>query len=189
LILRISSEDKDEMLEAFIAEVSKEMSNRLMREVETDRRTERVRMPNDTRLIALPAYPLTSVTTLRNARVPVFTDLEPWTANEDYIVDEDIGQITILREPEFNFDPAGYPIGPTYFQVIYTGGMAANTDAFIEAFPDLAGACDEQVRYLYQRKDNLGGNSKTSNGETTFTKEYGLLPSVVARIEHHKRGN
>lgn len=178
---------QDDLLNDMIAEVSVQVSNLLRRETETKERTETLRMSGDTRKLLLPAYPVTSLSALRNASKPVFVGVDVWTVNEDFFLDPDIGEITVLADPEWILDDGGAPLAPTFFQATWIGGMGEDTDDFIANFPDIAGAVDEQVRYLYQRKDALGGNAETSNGRTTFMGAYDLLESVVKRVTYHTR--
>ena len=171
-----------------IASVSATLERALRRGVEAKERTETLRVDWGQRVIALANYPITSISSVRSNRIPVFTDVDPWVQNEDYFFDPDRGEITLMRAPEFFVDIAGNACAQSHVRVVYVAGMAASTAAFITAFPDLAAACDQQVRYLLQRADNLGGNSKTSEGETTFSRDYTLLPSVMKACEHHARG-
>ena len=75
-----------------------------------------------------------------------------------------------------------------YVRIKYTGGLAADTDKIILAFPDIARACDMQVKYLIERRKSLGGNVTTGQGGATeFQGEYGLLRDVRAALDLYAR--
>lgn len=175
------------LVEAFIASVSADMEKVMARGVEAKERTQVHYIGDDTKTIALPCYPVTSVVAVRVNTVPDWTDVDPLERNVDYTVNLEEGVITFLGELDFLRDATGFVAAKAAVQIQYVGGMAADTSTFIASFPDVAGQCDLQVRYLYQRRDNLGGNAKTNEGETAFKDSYDLLPSVRRVCEYHRR--
>ena len=78
--------------------------------------------------------------------------------------------------------------GPGVLRVIYAGGMAADEDAFIAAFPDIADACDMQVIAHYQRRSQLGAQGVSiGGGNVSYTGPLKLLPEVRAILAKHRR--
>lgn len=128
--------------------------------------------------ILLDAYPISSVTDLRYDPVRAY-DASSVVSSSEYAVDLDRGIVT--------FDPGQrWQVAPRAIRVSYSGGMAANTNAFIAAFPALAHAADLQTANLIQRRLALGTSSIYSGGKA-FAGGYELLPEVTAILDLYRR--
>lgn len=135
---------------------------------------------NGTDKMALPQYPVNSVTTLRINETEI--DARPSLYNNGYVVDKQGGIITL----------SGY---------LYTKGLA-NIDfaynAGLSTIPDdLAQACIEQVAWMY--KQSTPGSALLGVAEKNYpdgTTSYpvrglqytstGLLPEVKTKLERYK---
>lgn len=134
----------------------------------------------------LKGYPVTSIANIWN---------DP---DRDYGSSDIIDPTDYALYPEdglvvFDFGPIA---GARSVKVQYTGGMAADVDAFIEAFPDLVQAIDGQLIHNFQHKDDLG-LTDTDGGEVaagarkfflfSWVKQHGLmLPSLVQAIRRER---
>lgn len=78
--------------------------------------------------------------------------------------------------------------GPRVLRVSYTGGMAANVDAFVTAYPALAGAVDQQVAALVQRRHSLTAQAvNAGNSGASFQGGMDLLPGVKRVLDEYRR--
>lgn len=143
-------------LAQIIAGVSKSVEKELRRHAEAVERTVQIDVNRHSRSISLKGYPITSVSLVQNDSSRAFGS----GTNVDstlYYVDLLAGIIS------FDFELLW---GPGAAKVTYTGGMAAGADeetrraAFIAAYPDLVMAIDQQIYYLWSRRDNPGVISK-----------------------------
>lgn len=77
---------------------------------------------------------------------------------------------------------------PGYVQVSYTGGFGAAASNVISDFPELAQACEIQVKYLLERLASIGGDVTTTSGAgTSFNSAYALHREVVSILALHRR--
>lgn len=189
-LMNVSGTSTDTQIESLIGSVSVTMERYMGRTVQTvTRGVAKVKMTWGETMVPLTAYPVTALTTVRNSPTPDFTGRPYLVAGTDFYLDESAGFLQILSEPEFRTHPeTGRPIAPTWFEVAYTGGMAADTAAFIAAYADIAGACDLQVRYLIQRQDSLGSSAELGGSVASFEGAYNWLPSVKQVLDYHRRG-
>lgn len=72
-------------------------------------------------------------------------------------------------------------------KVTYTGGMAADTAAFMAAFPDITSAVSQQVYYLWTRRHDLGLSSSSGIGGTVTQAEVTWLPTAMRTLKRHRR--
>jgi hypothetical protein len=187
-LMKEDSATRDALIDQLIAFVSADMEAWLRRDVQIEtRRTDIIPVEWGVVEIPLQAYPVTAITSVRNNSVNSFSGRPTWVINEDYIARLDIGTIQPLTEPEWLVDSTGRPKAPTWFEVQYSGGMAADTASFITNYPALAGACDMQVRYLSQRLAALGGNVQIGDSGTEFVKAYDWLPAVARALAYERR--
>lgn len=180
----------DTILDAMIASVSQRMEQLMNRKLEVDQRIEDQMVSSGQAEIALDAFPVFDdedfIVTQSSTRN--FTDADEWTIDEDYTFDATGGVVFLLRDPQFKIHPiTGYPLAPAWFRITYTGGLASTTDEVMSDHAAIADACATQVRYMWQRKDSLGGNINTTQGGTSFTAAYDLLASVKKICEYHRR--
>jgi hypothetical protein len=167
----------DALLSEFISAVSQTVEQLMHRHVLEAERTEVVRLERYQRTATLPGRPLSAVSAVTVGYRPSL-DGSSVSDPSTYDVLEEQGQVRLNWAP---------PWAPTYVSVTYTGGMAADTAAFIAAYPELADAVDVEVVHRWNRRKNPGSES-TKVGEATVarTGAYGLhehLRELVARYK------
>lgn len=144
-------------------------------------RTKYFRVAPGQRVFPLPAFPLAATPALevRGDVARVF-GTDTIVDSGSYFCDPDTAVLEFDR-----YQPLP---GPGTLKVTWTGGLAASTAALIAAHPDLASACEEQVRYVLQRRNNVGGSLVSGGGgSTSFQKELDLLDDVKSKIERYVR--
>lgn len=168
----------DDQLDAIIAGYSADFERMLDRIVLAAAQTETFDVDRGQRVFSLKAYPVTAVTSIINDTERLFTG--DALATTEYSLNLATGLLQV--------DQAYLLPGPGVLQVIYTGGMALTTAAFITAFPALAFAMDLQVLHHYQRRNSLGATSLSAGqGNVSFQGPLKLLPTVLATIKAHRR--
>lgn len=187
-----STTAQDALLQQMISAVSVEMERAMCRYAQATQRTEVVSFPSSSRLAVLRGFPVQTTSadgrtslpfTVKISDTPTFSSVTSAVQNTDYTLEPESGIVRILGGYTPVRSQGGRALAPLYAQVTYTGGMAADTTAFILAYPDLAQACDDQVSYAHQRKNSMGGNSTVGDGGSAiFTEGYTFLPSVRRAI-------
>lgn len=167
------------LLGDLIPAVSARIEEYLGRGAETTSRTEYFDTEPTLFRVVLHAYPVSSVAQVRYDTLRVY-DSSAEVASSEYAVDTDRGFIS--------FDRYGFVVAARGLKVVYTGGMAATTDAFVAAFPAIAHACDLQVASLIQRRLALGATSvNAGGGSKAWVGGYDLLPEVKAILDLYRR--
>lgn len=144
--------DYAKFLAQTITGVSAQVAKALRRHTESTSRTVNCDIPRHSRSVSLRGYPIGSVTTIKNDTSRAFASGTEVDSDLFYI-DVNAGTIDF----DFELQP-----GPGALEVVYVGGMAtgadaaALTDAFIAAFAELVYAIDQQIFYLWKRRDNPG---------------------------------
>lgn len=87
------------------------------------------------------------------------------------------------------FYSGGYlPAGEDTVQVVLaTCGFAADTTAFLAAFPAIADAADSQIVYEYNRRKDPGKTSMSAQGATSTEPEVKLLSLVEERLRLYRK--
>lgn len=81
-----------------------------------------------------------------------------------------------------------YARHPRALKITFTGGMANDTDSFVAAYPDIAGAVDTQVAHEWQRRNALGVTSVSYPDGTTATLSFDRwIPSVKQVLDYYRR--
>lgn len=170
----------DSLITSVIARVSRAAEEFMDRETESTSRT----VYPDVRQVGqrqfwLRGFPVGSVTS-------VHYDLERSFGTEtlidsgEYWTEEGTG----LLEMDYGLEGRGRGV----LRVIYTGGMAANTTAFVAAFPDIADAVTAQVCFLLDRRGKLGQSGESvASGNVTLFHQGDWLPDVKAILMAHRR--
>lgn len=156
-----SSASIDGALQPFIPAVSRAIEHLLRRQLERKARVEEYRVH------ALRNKALT----LRQAPVDIeaefevveddradFAGAEPMEADA-YHVEARPGVVRF-------FDAV---LGPTYFQVTYTGGLATNTDGLIADYPDIAQAATLWVVEAWRRRTGLSKTAEAARGGASIS--------------------
>lgn len=182
ILLNMETTEYDEAINMLIESCSREAEIEMGREALTTSRTKYFDTDALTCVYHLDAWPVTSVTSIKYDADSTFTGSEETFANGD--------EYALIRNGEMG-EVYIYPrLGnhPSSLQVIYTGGMAATTDAFITAFPDISTAVTEQVAYEFQQRNQLGLNSVSSASASVSTyAPLNLLPKVKRIYSRHQR--
>lgn len=173
------------ILSQIITGISAEVEEALHRHVLVASRTVVCDVDRHARSVSLKGYPITSVTTIKSDTSRAFgsgTEID----TDLFSIDSQAGVINFDFELQW---------GPGALEVVYTGGMAADTNAFIAAFQDIAYAVDIQVFYEWQRRENPGltnqNPSDFGGGSSYFVnpdwaERHGeFLPKLVSAIKRH----
>ena len=125
------------------------------------------------------ATPVTAWTAVNNDDARTFGTSTVVDA-DNYATDDDVGKL--------EFDGVVLAPGPKTLKVTYTGGMAADTTAFVAAFPDIAGAMDVQIAHLHQRRGQLGAQSVSADGASISVDDpTKWLPVLKRALDAHRR--
>lgn len=167
----------DPILENLIASVSLSIERYLNRPVLVAERTEYLDVRHDRCSYQLAAFPVSSITSVKNSSTYDWT-VDAKVEGTDYVLDLETG---ILRQI------AGWVTGAEALQVVYTGGLAADTAAVLANYPDLADACEKQVTEEFRRRDGLSRSSVSVQGSTTTSESVRLLDVVRERLAPYRR--
>lgn len=135
------------------------------------------------KVLRLDAKAISALTSIKeSSRIP---DGDDWSTvgamgTSTYVVNKAGGWIRFLTSR---------PNDPGYLAISYTAGFGTNAAAVIADFPELASACEIQVKYFMERLSSIGGDIQTGDGGgTNFNNAYGLHREVIAILGLHKRG-
>lgn len=173
---------EDTVLGQLIAGVSARVEAELDREVQSGTFTETFDAQDGQRVFPLRGYPVTSVTSVKEDSYDGSFGASATTlAATYYRIAKRTGLLTLV-----DWSVTG---DPQSIQVVYVGGMAANTAAFVAAFPDLATAVDLQVAFLHRRKTTMGASSVSVQGSSVqfLIDRVAFLPEVHDAIQRHRR--
>lgn len=135
------------LIQAFITGLSAEVEQYLDRELVAGTYTEYHDVAYNQFQLFLRAYPVTSITGIWNDTSRVFAASSAVSA-DTYKLYEDRGKLY--------FDGIALYPGPGVVKIVYAGGMAADSAAFIAAYPAIAHACAAEVAARFQRKNQQG---------------------------------
>jgi hypothetical protein len=172
------------VISSLIASYSKRFEQELGRLVEQRERTEVYSLERGQTVLTLNAYPIVSVTDIRNDVLRVYGD-DAVIPETDYFINAERGTI------HFDYAPAH---GNGAIQITYVGGMADNavsTDGDLDfeiAYPDLSTALTLQVAYVFRRRNTLGSSGVNfQGGGSSWEGAVKLLPEVRATLDQHRR--
>jgi uncharacterized phiE125 gp8 family phage protein len=177
--LDITDSSKDALLGDIITAVSRAIEQHCQREFYQESRTRVFDTRRKDEALALPAYPVSSITSVKTS-----TDFDFSTATAidsgDYDVDDETGLLFYL---------GAWPVGRRTVQVVYTGGIATTASAVSSNYPDLAAAAQMQVVEEYMRKEAQGSvQYSLSDGGGALNREaLKLLPAVRERLAYYRR--
>lgn len=156
-LLKDTSTQNDTLIDQLIDAVSPQFERILNRHALETARTEQYDVAPGQEVFLLRGFPVLAspAAVVKNSLSRDFTAASAIAATSYYID---------LSRGILHIDLVGLEPGPGTLQVAYTGGLATSTAALITAFPDIAAACELQVAYLIQRKDELGLASFSAEG-------------------------
>lgn len=136
------------------------------------------------RRFILQGWPVTSVSRVN------FDTSQEWDASDDIDSGDYLSPIyDACGVLEMTYDlVTGSRPRHSSLLVTYTGGMAADTEAFVQAYPDVAAAVDQQVAFLWHRRNDLGASSISTEMGTVSVPEVKMwLPLVRSVLVRHRR--
>lgn len=170
--------DDATLLGSLITEVSADAEQFLKRHVQSTLRTEVCQLAYGQQTFRLQGYPLSSISTISTSVDVDFTDSEV-LAPDAYYTEANVGRVHLVAAAYYQ---------PFYVQVVYTGGMAATTTAFMSAFPDISGAVESQVLELLKRADKPGvTETRLRDGGVSYEGAVNMLPLLKRRLSQHRR--
>ena len=145
------------------------------RHVEAKERTEKFTPAKDgTREVRLKGYPVSGVES-----VTVFGDA--WTSEDgDFVVNSAFGNI-LFNQKIYRDDDLYHGA----ISVTYTGGMAADTDGFVNEYPDIESAVLMQISFELSRYKSIANKSQANGAATTSYNDYGLLPELCRILDSY----
>ncbi|MEA3225732.1 MAG: hypothetical protein U9Q07_07250 [Planctomycetota bacterium] len=175
----------NQMIEGFSAQ----LENELGRYLETTSRTVYIDVLRSNQQFHLKGYPITSISSVVEDSARDFTGSAVSTDLYD-TTDGAYSDGCLF----FDYCPN---VGQSALKVIYTGGMAADTAAFIAAYPDLAWAAERQIFFWFQNRAITGFTGKDGSDmgpgaqrviqTMTWMQAHGdLLPEVWQAINKYK---
>lgn len=173
---------EDAILGQLIAGVSARVAAELDREVQVGTLTEVLDAQVGQKAFPLRGYPVTSITSVKEDTYDgSFGASAATLASSYYRVNKRNGLLSLV-----DWSVTGEPAS---IQVVYVGGMAADTAAFVAAFPDIANAVDLQVAMLHRRRTTIGTSSVAMQGATVqfATDRIEFLPELRDAVHRHRR--
>jgi len=167
---------EDALLASLVSRVSAEAEVMMNRNTESKSRTVTLDVEWGQRTFSLPAYPVTSITSVHNDVDRAF-GAETLVASSDYYVETSSGLLY------FDLSLAR---GRGVLQIVYAGGMSDSTANFIAAYPDIADAVDQRVSQLWQRRGEVGVSSLATGQGSVSAQTVDWIPDA-ARIVHSYR--
>ena len=172
------------IIDQLIAIVSARAESYLDRYTESATRTEYLDVAWGQRIFILRAYPVTAVTGVW------YDPYQLWDSTSAVDTDEYRSPIygggpilSIDRRLNYSWEN----VQDRALKVTYTGGMAADDIAFIAAYPDIAGAVDQQIVYEYQRRRDLGSQAIGGDAGTVTPALSAWIPSVLEALSRYRR--
>jgi hypothetical protein len=156
----------------------------LDRRVKAEAQVEYFDVSDGQKVFALKGYPVSALTS-------VYFDFDQSFGASTALDSDDYFNPVLnargLLVMKFPFAIAGNETWVSCLKVSYTGGMAANTSAFVSAFPDIATAIDQQVAYWYHQRNHLGNASVSGDMGSVSPGADSLLPSVKLVLDLYRR--
>lgn len=181
-VIDLTEATKDTLLQEYIDAASDAIEKFMDRPVLVAARTELYDVEPGQQRIALRAFPVLAapVAVFKNDSARQFgAGIAALAADSFYL-----NLVTGSAE----FDRVRLIRGPGVVEVVYTGGMAADTAAFIVAFPEIAKACDTQVAFMYKRRETMGMSGFSSEGgSVSFSEADDLIVPVKAAVRKYRR--
>ena len=156
-LLKDTSTQNDTLIDQLIDAVSPQLERIMNRHALEVARTEQYDVAPGQRVFMLRGFPVLAspAAVVKNSLSRDFTAARAIDAPSYYLA---------LARGVLTIDLVGLEPGPGTLQVAYTGGLATTTTNLVTAFPDISVACELQVAYLIQRKDELGLASFSAEG-------------------------
>lgn len=168
------------LIDDLIAEVSADIERELHRETTYGTYTEVLDVAARQRKWSLKAYPVASITSVKS-------DPGRGFGGSIDALDATLYTMRFGEESHLLHIEGGLSPGIRTLQVVYVGGMAADTDAMVTAYPDLVAAATWEVVNRFRRRDSISVTQVNSGADQTFYDGFGLLQDTKRRIHKLKR--
>lgn len=150
--LESTDTEQDTLLSIMVTRASADAERIMNRDAQAVSRTKAFDVSHGMLSLSLPAYPITTMTSVHNDVDRAFGS-ETLVATADYVSEAESGVIWF----EIGLIP-----GRQVMQVIWLGGMGTTSSDFIINYPDVADAVDQRVCQLWQRRNEVGLQSVAS---------------------------
>jgi len=127
-----------------------------------------------TKRVQLSAFPVSVVT-----KVTVY-GIEQESGDNGYVAHLFSG-VVLFQSPIIQY-ACGFA---DTISIEYTGGMAEDTEDFIEKYPDIESLVLDQVYFEISRVGNIANKSIGGNISSAQLNEYGLLPALVDGLSRY----
>lgn len=174
------SSDATALIADLIAEVSADIEQELRRETTIATYTEVLDVASRQRKWSLKAFPVTSITSVKS-------DPERGFGAGIDALDTDLYTMRFGEESHLLHIEAGVSPGVRTLQVVYVGGMAADTAGMISSYPDVVGVATQEVVNRFLRRTSMSIGQVNSGADQTFYNGFGLLQDSVRRLYRRKR--
>jgi hypothetical protein len=166
---QLASGSSDPLLSFFIRSTSAEFEAYLARGIEVKERTELFNVRKGDVSFALSSYPVTAMGSVKNAGL---------TISSDSIHTSETGIVYVSDYDLFS--------GFGELEVVYTGGMATDTEDFVTKYPDIEKAIVMQISFEFTKKDNLVDKSIAIGNQIASRESLDLLPAVKKILDRHR---
>lgn len=176
-----TSNAADAQITALIPAVSEFAETYLNRYTQTALRTQVYEVKPTQPYLWLQGFPIVSVTSIK------------LSSSRDFSTSDalDVTSYDVLTESgQIYFRPAALSkmAGPCFAQLVYTGGMAVDTTAFLAAFPRIAnGAASEVINRLNRAKNPEGNVSFGPTGGVAYQKQLQPLDDFKNALASQRR--
>ena len=189
-LLEITGTTQDDVLDRFIAAVSQRIETFIDKPLDRIERTEEYDIKPRQRVLFLRAFPLENQAAISSIKIALDWDFSSVAAvaSTDYHVDLNTGACHFTFFPITEYLGNNMATAPNVIQVIYTGGFALNTDAFLLAYPAIAAACETQVIAMWRRRDEpMTKSTRIADYGSTVEGPVKFLPDVIEALIPYRR--
>jgi len=173
-VLDVASADTshDTWITNAITSVSERIQNYLNRSLESGTFTEEIDIHSPRqKFVFVLNPPITSITSIKSDANWQFASADA-IDSEDYNYKASNGRIVFNRQLQ---------VGPQALQVVYAGGLAADSATLISDYPLVAHAADLQIASMFRRRTSPQGSqfvNTNQGGELRMDNPLMLLPEV-----------
>jgi hypothetical protein len=171
----------DDVLERMIRAASAKVEAYIRRQVLKGTTTEYFDVAPGQELFPLKAYPVTSITTVHNDADRAYGS-STLMAADTYTVDTDTGLLYV--------EGAYLITGIRALKVVYIGGMAATTSAFVatQDYSNIVDATERQVCFLFNMRGKEGQTAiSAATGNVTWIGSTDLTDGVKKDLDDFRR--
>lgn len=181
--LSIDADDSqhDDILERMIRAASAKVETYLRRKVLKESTTEYFDVDPGQRLFSLKAYPVTSITTVHNDTAWTYGS-DTLVSSSAYTFDTDTGLLYV--------DNFYLITGHRALKVVYLGGMATTTTAFVatQDYGNIVDATERQVCFLFNMRGKEGTTAiSAATGNVTWIGSTDLTDGVKKDLDEFRR--